>query len=83
MNSETQVYEVQILEQLTNSARVAVTKKVSDIEITFGEIKSNIAEIKVTLRELKASLDRAEWWLKFIFFAVILYFFQDQLMSFL
>ena len=83
MNFETQAYEVQILEQRTNYVRIAVKKQeVSDIEITFAEMKSNIAEIQKTLRELKANLDRSEWWLKFIFVAFILSFFQDQLMSF-
>ena len=92
MNSETQTYEAQILQQLIkNAERIAVMQKevsdvkteVSDIKQDISGIKTEISVVKTELNEVKAKADRAEWWLRLIAGAIVLSFFKDQLLSFL
>ncbi len=70
MNSETQPYKAQMLQQLIkNVEKIAVIAK-------------EVSDIKTELKEVKATTERAEWWLKFIAGAVVLSCFKEQLMSF-
>ena len=55
MNSETQTYEAQILQQLIkNAERIAVTQKeVSDIKTEISDIKKQMSDLKTEVSEIK------------------------------
>ena len=58
MNSETQTYEAQILQQLIkNAERIAVTQKeVSDIKTEISDMKTKISDIKTELSDMKTNM---------------------------
>ncbi len=55
MNSETQTYEAQILQQLIkNAERIAVMQKeVSDVKTEVSDIKQKISDMKTEISDIK------------------------------